>query len=448
MASFEKRVVWTEGMMLLPQHFQQQTRFVESQIRKQIAFSRPHHWGFHHLVVDQALLKTGKFRLQSASGIFPDGSYFDIPGTDDAPPAIDIDESLLQQKVYLSVPLVELGQTEVSRNTGKENLVRLKLAEVELTDVTEASALKSPIEVAGLQLSLLTDKDERGAFACIPLALVIDISRSREVTLDPEFLPPAISFSFSGHIQGFITELTHLLSHRTQALASRVSIAGKASTFEVQDFLMLQLLNRYLTQARYLSIAAHLSPEELYLFMTGLLAEMSVFIKSNKLYLDQPNYEHENLSAVFKTLIEQLRQAFSVVLEQNAVQIQLTEKKYGVRVGVVADKTMFNSCGFVLAVNADITPEEIRQYLPPQVKIGSVEQIKELVNLQLPGIAINTLAVAPREIPYKRNCVYFELVPKGQYWQSLSQSGGVALHIGANIPGLVIELWAIRNGEK
>jgi len=448
MASFEKRVVWTEGMMLLPQHFQQQTRFVESQIRKQIAFSCAHHWGFNHLVVDPALLRSGKFRLLSASGILPDGSYFDIPGTDAAPAAIDIDESLLHKKIYLAVPLAEPGQTEVSRTAGKENVVRLKLEEVELTDVTESSALKSPIEVAGLQLTLLTDNDALGAFSCLPLAMIIDITRSREVTLDPEFLPPAISFSFSSHIQGFMTELTHLLSHRTQALASRVSIAGKASTFEVQDFLMLQLLNRTLTQARYLSLAAQLRPEELYLFMTGLLAEMSVFIKANKLYLEQPNYEHDNLTPVFKTLIDQLRQAFSVVLEQNAVQIQLTEKKYGIRVGVVADKTMFTSCGFVLAVNADIGPEEIRQYLPPQVKIGSVEQIKELVNLQLPGISINTLAVAPREIPYKRNCVYFELVPKGPYWQSLSQSGGIALHIGANIPGLLIELWAIRNGEQ
>ncbi len=448
MSSFEKRVVWTEGMMLMPQHFQQQSRYFESQIRGQVAFTREHHWGFYDLVIDKSLLKTGKFRVSSASGILPDGSYFSLPETDCAPAAIDIDESLLGKKIYLAVALTSSSQIEVARSGMQERVVRFMLEEIEVHDATDSSSLKTPLEVAGLKFYLLSDNDSLGAFACLPIAVIQDITRNKEVVVDEEFVPPTINVLCSSFVRGFLSELNHLITNRVQALASRVSVAGKASTFEVQDFLMLQSLNRCLPQVRHISAAGVLQPEPLYVFLTSLIGEMSVFTNASKLYAEQPAYEHNNLTVVFRILFEQLRQVFSTVLEQNAIQVPLIEKKYGVRVGVVSDKTMFGTCGFVLAVNADLPPDEIRQYLPPQLKIGSVEQIKELVNLQLPGISINTLAVAPREIPYKRNCVYFELIPKGSYWQSLSQSGGIALHIGANIPGLVVELWAIRNGEK
>ena len=31
-----------------------------------------------------------------------------------------------------------------------------------------------------------------------------------------------------------------------------------------------------------------------------------------------------------------------------------------------------------------------------------------------------------------------------QYWEELSQSGGIAFHIGGHFPGLKLELWAIK----
>jgi type VI secretion system protein ImpJ len=112
---------------------------------------------------------------------------------------------------------------------------------------------------------------------------------------------------------------------------------------------------------------------------------------------------------------------------------------------VIADKTLFSSASFILAVTSDLSTEELRKYFQAQVKIGAIEQIKELVNVQLPGIQLNNLAVAPREIPYQRNYIYYELIQNGEYWTALSESGGIALHVGTKFPNLKIELWAIRS---
>ena len=158
MTSFEKRVVWTEGMMLMPQHFQQQSRYFESQMRGQVGLTREHHWGFFDLVIDKSFLKTGKFKIASASGILPDGSYFNLPDIDCAPVAIDIDESLLNKKVYLAVALSSQDQTEVSRSVATERVVRFMLEEIEVHDATEPSSIKTPLEVSGFKFYLLSDK--------------------------------------------------------------------------------------------------------------------------------------------------------------------------------------------------------------------------------------------------------------------------------------------------
>ena len=64
---------------------------------------------------------------------------------------------------------------------------------------------------------------------------------------------------------------------------------------------------------------------------------------------------------------------------------------------------------FVLAARADVPAEELRRRFPAQLKIGPVEKIRELVKLQLPGVPVHAVPVAPRQIPFHAGFVYFEL---------------------------------------
>jgi type VI secretion system protein ImpJ len=98
----------------------------------------------------------------------------------------------------------------------------------------------------------------------------------------------------------------------------------------------------------------------------------------------------------------------------------------------------------VLTVQADMPSEELRRLFPSQVKIGAVEQIRELVNSQLPGIVVRALPVAPRQIPFYAGASYFELDRNSPHWQQMQSSGGFALHISGEFPNIRLELWAIR----
>ncbi len=83
-------------------------------------------------------------------------------------------------------------------------------------------------------------------------------------------------------------------------------------------------------------------------------------------------------------------------------------------------------------------------HFPAQVKIGSVEHIRNLVNSALPGIPLNSLPVAPRQIPFHAGFNYFELERGSEMWKQLERSGGLAMHIAGDFPGLELEFWAIR----
>lgn len=446
--SWEKKVVWSEGMMLQPQHFQQQTRYHEAQLRNVARLLQRHSWGIASINFDSSHLKTGKVCVSAAEGILPDGSYFNMPQIDVAPRAIDINDDNLNKTVYLGVTIRRFGNAETKRENENGVQYRYKLSEHEARDVSGNSSLQQSLEVAGFDFRLLTDNDELDEFSCIPVGVIENIASNGEVTLKSDFIAPTLNIKNNEYVKGFLAELVNLAEHRISALSARVSVAGKATTTEVSDFLMLQTLNRHYPIIKHLNSSLECTPIELYEKFVYLIGDMSTFIQADKRVPELPDYQHLELTSIFAELINQLRQLFSVVLEQTSLNIPLQEKKYGIRVGVISDKTLFTSASFVLAVSADISPDEIRQYFPPQIKIGAVEQIKELVNIQLPGVQLNGLAVAPREIPYQRNFVYFELIPKGEYWDALAQSGGIALHIGTNFPNLSMELWAIRGNEK
>jgi type VI secretion system protein ImpJ len=132
------------------------------------------------------------------------------------------------------------------------------------------------------------------------------------------------------------------------------------------------------------------------------------------------------------------------VLEQTATPIPLEAKKYGISVAVVADKSLLASANFVLAVSADVPAETVRGQFPSYVKIGSVEKIRDLVNLSLPGVQLVALPVAPRQIPYNSGFVYFQMDRTNELWGQLTESGGIAMHVAGEFPGLQMELWAIK----
>src|SRR5450830_1564803 len=83
--TWTNKVTWSEGLFLRPQLFQQQERYLENYAHKRSAPLSPFFWGFRHFSIDDESLNLGKLVLARASGIFQDGTPFDIPGDSQSP---------------------------------------------------------------------------------------------------------------------------------------------------------------------------------------------------------------------------------------------------------------------------------------------------------------------------------------------------------------------------
>jgi type VI secretion system protein ImpJ len=76
---WDNKVVWSEGMFLRAQHFQQYDRYVEKLVRGRAEGLRSHAWGLADIKLNRELLATGKFAVTSCRGTLPDGTPFSIP---------------------------------------------------------------------------------------------------------------------------------------------------------------------------------------------------------------------------------------------------------------------------------------------------------------------------------------------------------------------------------
>jgi type VI secretion system protein ImpJ len=440
--AWTNRVVWQEGMFLRSQHFQQQDRYLEHLVRSGLAALHPYPWGVTSMAIDRDLLATGRFALTSAAGLFEDGTRFSLPGETDHPTPLDLPDGTRDSVVYLAVPISQQGAAEMTEGAASDG--RYAIRDFEAYDTHSASPQPADLLIGRLRLRYMLETDERVGFFCIGLARVTEVTPDRRVILDDRWVTPCITSSASPPLVGLIAELTGMLNQRGEALAARLTAPAGRGVSEVADFLLLQSINRWQKLLAHWADAPRIHPLELYATLLQMVGEFATFTETTRRPNSHPPYRHEDLQRSFAPVVADLRRSLSAVIEQNAIAIPLQERRQGVRVGPITDRTILRGSNFVLSVQADLPTETLRRMFPAQVKIGAVEHIRELVNVALPGIGIRPLPVAPRQIPFHAGASYFELDRNSTHWQQMQASGGFAIHVSGEFPNLRLELWAIR----
>jgi type VI secretion system protein ImpJ len=442
--SWNNRVVWSEGMFIGTQHFQQHDRYLENLID---ARSRPlavGAWGFSELLIDQGLLAQGKLTIVSARGLLPDGTPFNIPHDDLAPSPLTIDESLRDGLVYLALPLKRAGSRDTVDEGEALGGARYLSQVREVRDDNAPFENRAPVALGSRALRLLTAEDGLGDYAAIGLVRVKEKRADRALVLDDSYVPPVLDVTASKPLTAFRSELLGLLHQRGEALAGRVVASGAGGASEIADFMLLQLVNRAQPLISHLNQISPLHPERLYSELVSLAGEFATFSSSGRRPAAFPAYQHDDLALSFAPVMQALREALSMLIDSKATPIPIVEKAYGIHVAMLADRGLIDNASFILVVRADIPSETLRGRFAQQSKVGSVEHIRDLVNLQLPGIGLLPLPVAPRQIPFHAGSTYYELDRGSEHWKQLQNSGGFAFHVAGDFPGLNLAFWAIR----
>lgn len=340
--------------------------------------------------------------------MLPDGTPFNIPADDPAPAPLNVEESLRDGIVYLGLPLKRVG----TRDTVEEGEALGGARYVsQVQEVRDDNAAFEPRPggpgqpgVPPADRARRPRRIRRGGRRAGPRE-----ARGPGPEPDEDYLPPVLDIAAAPPLASFAKELLGLLHQRGEALAGRVVASSAGGASEIADFLLLQLVNRAEALTGHLSRVRPLHPQELYRELVALAGEFCTFTASQRRPEEYPVYNHDDLAASFAPVMLALRQALATVIDAKAIAIPIVEKAYGVHVAMLSDRSLIDNASFVLVVRADVPGESLRGHFPQQAKVGSVEHIRDLVNLQLPGIGLLPMPVAPRQIPYHAGSTYFEL---------------------------------------
>ena len=356
------RVAWQEGMFLRAQHFQQQDRWHEAQLRGATASLAPHPWGLTRFAIAQDLLTTGRFALSAAAGLFEDGTPFSMPDEADLPPPLELPETTRDALVFLAVQVRQPGAAEVGEAGAK---TRYQAGDFEASDTHSAAPQPAELQVARLRLRFLLETDDRDGYLCLPLARVTEVLPDRRVALDEQWIPPALTCAAVGTLAALAVEMAGLLNQRGEAIAARLTAVGAKSNTEIADFMLLQAVNGWQTLLSHVADAGNLHPEAFYRTLLQMAGEFATFTDPRRRPNVYPAYRHADLRRSFAPVVADIRRSLSAVLEQTAVRIPLQERRHGVRVGAVLDRTLLTGSSFVLVAQADVPADTLRRGFRP-----------------------------------------------------------------------------------
>ena len=438
-------VIWYEGLFVKPQHFQQQARAAEAQLQQRLNCLNDTLYGFSELELNPEYLSFGKIAITRARGVMPDGSVFDIPNDQPPPPPLDIpDTTAVNQLVHLCLLLRSDGAVEVQWPDSYANS-RYSAQRSEVHDTHSEEGDQVAMELAVPNLQMMLERDDRSAFTGIALGRILDKRPDGSLVMDEDFYPTSVSVHAVPPLKRYLGEIAGLMRERARAIAERIGSASQSGVADVTDFNLLQTLNRLYPLFQHLARRQHVHPEQLYIAFSQACGELVTFTDDGRLPLEYPAYQHDRLRQSLKPLQDTLRRALGTVLQPRAVSLPIETQQYGVLTAAVHDRLLLEDAAFILAVRAQMPLEILRQQFLQQTKVSSLEQLSKLVSLQLPGIPLIPLPVAPRHLPFHAGFSYFELDRHHPAWQSLTGAAGFGFHIAADFPELELQFWAIRS---
>jgi type VI secretion system protein ImpJ len=448
--SWYNKVVWSEGLFLRPQLFQQQERYLEHLAHKRSVALDPFYWGFHRYAIDAESLSLGKLVLAGAAGVFQDGTPFDVPGQALAPAPLTVLAEHVDQVIHLAVPIRTPDGEETTFDdpaASMGSLARFGVFDTELRDANSIGQGPKTVQLSRLRLRLLPERELSDAWIGLPLARVSVLRSDGSIALDHRLIPPVSSYGASTLLSDWITHLHGLCRLRADALSARLTGGdGKSgATAEVSDFLLLQTLNRYEPLLEHWLQVRDTSPQQLFMALRAFGGELATFGRAgHRRPPAHGGYRHVDPYLSFKGLVAEVQSLLNDVLVRSAQSIALAERAHGVHVASVEPAELQGYQSLVFAVAAHLPPDQLASQFVACCKAGPSDRLPELIRSHLPGIPLQVLPVPPRQIPFNAGFVYFQLDPHGALWEHMVRHGGLALHVAAEFPGLRMELWGVR----
>jgi type VI secretion system protein ImpJ len=374
---------------------------------------------------------------------FADGTLIDTELADILPPVRDVSDVMLDSVEVLALPL--LSASGGNLDDGQESARPRRWRAEQVTVQELAGHERSELAVLRHALTLRLSTEENAAFLTCPVARLVRDAQGQWI-VDPEFIPPLLSLAASPTLVSELGELLHRLqARRRRLMAMRRESNARMADFAVADVSLFWLLNA-LNSAEPVLSELHQDPsrhpELLYRELARLAGSLLTFSLEHHLEAI-PRYRHASPEQVFPPLFALLDTLLEVSLPSRVIAIALEQG---------ADREIWRGRlhdaaargGGFLSVGALFTPpHQLQSRFPQLCKAGSHDDVAEVVNIALSGIAIKPLSHVPAAIPLRLENQYFALDLSTDAARAMLEAGNCTFYTPESLGDVKLELFAV-----
>jgi len=443
-------VVWSEGMLLAPQHLQQWERSVHHLVAARFHAAHGFDWGLTQLELDADALRNGRVALLGARGVLPDGTPFAAPDEDALPAPRGIEGNFETRRevlpVHLGLPAAIPGRPLLGdgRAPGKA-LPRYSAASIELADANTGEDERAVL-TARRNLVLLFPGDPLGDYDALPVAEVVRTSDGGYAPREG-FVPPCLTIGASDFLVRKLRMLLEALITKSTSMADGRRQRGSIAEFGGADptgLWMLSAVNAAIPPLSHALAHRTLHPEQVYLSLSALAGALDT-ISVTRHPKDVPPYRHDALGITFRDLIGGIEELIQWRPDDKAVRIDLERKDGGLYVGRIQDPRLLEtSSSIFLGVRAEVEEQHLLSDLPAKMKIASLDRIDHLIAFGLRGVPLQFTRVPPAGLPVNSNFLYFQLDSGSELWEGVKGARNLAIFAPPDYPGMSLELLGLR----
>ncbi|HVG00468.1 MAG TPA: type VI secretion system baseplate subunit TssK [Chloroflexia bacterium] len=447
------KVVWSEGLLVGPQHFQQLDRYHEYDIGARVRYLAPYGWGAVELKVDAGWLGTRKVvALEAFRGVLPLGTPAGIPGVDAAPASRevrpqDFPDTVDRLDIYLALPIARPN----GRNFGPSNSHAtqddaqngFRYAPGMVTVVDECTGdNEQTIVAAKKNFRILFGNELTEEFEAIKVA---EVARQTDgsLTLNQDYVPPCLVISASASLLKLLRDLVHQLTARSGALSTawyqRALERQDGRTANPETLWLLGTLDGALALLNHFEQVRQVHPEVVYRSLAQLAGQLHV-LSARMRVVDLPAYDHENLAGCFGRLTHRI-----ATLLQGAptppgrlTEIHLKEQESAVgdillyTDSVLEERLLTPEYRLHLIVEATPTTHShhdtrLSETVPRNVTVAAFEQIDSYIEYAY-GLRLISTTLLGKEPP-RPDIAYFQLENSGEIWEAIQSLRTVAIYI-------------------
>jgi type VI secretion system protein ImpJ len=433
MTSGPQRVLWSEGLLMAPQHMQQQDSYHEALLGARLDAIDRFSWGALAIELDTGALGSGQVRLTRFQGVLPDGVVLQLePGDSVLPAARPIDQHFPPTSPTLDVFLAQPREKPGADNLAQGSLVpgRYRLARRKVYDVA-AAAQEADVAFSEPSLVLRLGAESRDDFTSIKVAEVVRGEGGALIVSDT-YIPPCLRISASPFVMAALRRLLAAMVARHKSLSdarrqgSDSSIEFNAS--DVTRFLLLSTINGFIPVLSHLSGTGDASPHAAYILLCQLAGQLTTF-DANADPMSLPRFAFNDLRSTFEELFGRITALLRATVAEHFVSVPLRAHDNGMHTGALEDERILSCDRFFIAVKTDMPEQHVAARLPQLSKIASPRDIQNILTAATPGAAVEVAYRPPPEIPVKAGHVYFAIATENAYWRNIKAERSLAVYL-------------------